>query len=245
MIKPGMKKEEKHMEVEIWSDVMCPWCYIGKRRFGAALDRFPEKHKVRVTWKSFQLNPGMKTDPDKSINAYLAEIKGWAIERAQQSNDYVTALAAKEGLTYRFDRAIVANSFDAHRLLQMAKAHDLGDAAEERLFHAYFTEGKNTADHATLVTLGAEIGLDRDEVAQMLRNNTFAAEVRQDVTEAQQLGIRGVPFYVIDRKYGISGAQETGVFLQALRTAFAERQARPSEPLPGGDACGVEGDCAD
>ncbi len=148
------------MKVEIWSDVMCPFCYIGKRRFENALEQFPDKGQIEVVWKSFQLNPAMKTEPGKNINEYLAETKGWTLSYARQMNDYVTNMAKEVGLHYDFDKAIVANSFDAHRLIQLAKDNGKGDAMEEKLFKAYFTEGKNMADHETLIQLGTEIGLD-------------------------------------------------------------------------------------
>jgi predicted DsbA family dithiol-disulfide isomerase len=148
------------MKVEIWSDVMCPFCYIGKRKFEKALDQFPQKEKIQVEWKSFQLNPQMKTEPGKSINDYLAEVKGWTPDYAQQVNDHVTGLASEVGLEYNMDKAVVANSFDAHRFVQFAKTKGLGDAAEEQLFKAYFTDGKDTSNLDTLVELGSEIGLD-------------------------------------------------------------------------------------
>ncbi|WP_460994857.1 DsbA family oxidoreductase [Spirosoma harenae] len=210
------------MEVEIWSDVMCPFCYIGKRKFEEGLAQFAHKNDVKVTWKSFQLNPAMKTEPGKNINQYLAEVKGWSLDQAQQMNDRVTAMAREVGLDYHFDQAVVANSWDAHRFVQLAKSHGLGDAAEERLFRAYFTEGKNTADHTTLVELGTDIGLEASEVKQVLASDAYTTEVRQDLYEAQQLGIRGVPFFVLNRRYAVSGAQPSETFQGALETAWAE-----------------------
>ncbi|MBD2701373.1 DsbA family oxidoreductase [Spirosoma sp. BT702] len=210
------------MEVEIWSDVMCPFCYIGKRKFEAGLAQFAHKEDVTITWKSFQLNPAMETDPSKNINQYLADIKGWSLEQAEQMNARVTDIAREVGLDYHFDQAIVANSWDAHRFIQLAKKHGLGDAAEERLFRAYFTEGKNTADHATLVELGEGIGLDTSEIEAMLVSDDYTDAVRQDVYEAQQLGVRGVPFFVINRRYAVSGAQQPETFQGALETAWAE-----------------------
>ncbi|WP_338876706.1 DsbA family oxidoreductase [Spirosoma sp. SC4-14] len=210
------------MDVEIWSDVMCPFCYIGKRKFEQALSQFPHNEQINVVWKSFQLNPAMKTDPGKNINEYLAEVKGWSVEQARQMNDRVTAMAQEVGLAYDFDRAIVANSFDAHRLIQLAKTKGLGDAAEERLFRAYFTEGRNTADHATLLELGTAIGLDATEVQTVLAGDAFADDVNRDIYEAQQVGARGVPFFVLNRRYAVSGAQAPETFLGALNTAWAE-----------------------
>ena len=211
------------MKIEIWSDVMCPFCYIGKRRFESALAKFEHKEQVEIIWKSFQLNPQMVTDPQKNINQYLAEIKGWTLDQAESMNNRVTQMAAAEGLHYDFDKAIVANSFDAHRLIQLAKTHNKGDEAEERLFKAYFSEGKNTADRSTLIQLGTEIGLEKNEVVKMLEGNSFATEVQKDISEARQVGIDGVPFFLIDRTYGISGAQQTEIFLETLNKSWMEK----------------------
>ncbi|ARK12767.1 DsbA family oxidoreductase [Fibrella sp. ES10-3-2-2] len=210
------------MDVEIWSDVMCPFCYIGKRKFEHALREFSHKDQVNVVWKSFQLNPDMKTEPGKNINQYLAEIKGWSLDEAKQMNDRVTAMAREVGLSYDFDKAVVANSWDAHRLIQLAKQHGLGDAAEERLFLAYFTQGRDTSDHATLLELGTEIGLNATTVQEMLTSNQFAEAVSRDIYEAQQVGARGVPFFVLDRRYAVSGAQQPDTFLNALNTAWSD-----------------------
>lgn len=208
------------MKVEIWSDVMCPFCYIGKRKFESALEKFQGKENIEIVWKSFQLNPSMKTDPAKNINQYLAENKGWSLQYAREMNDYVTNMAREAGLHYDFDKVVVANSFDAHRLIQMAKKKGKGDAAEERLFKAYFTEGKNTADHSTLIQLGKEIGLDDSEVKTMLAGKEFSEEVQKDLSEADQIGVTGVPFFVFDRKYAVSGAQDSKIFLDTLTKAW-------------------------
>jgi predicted DsbA family dithiol-disulfide isomerase len=209
------------MNIEIWSDMMCPFCYLGKRRLEEALQSFPGKDGVGITWKSFQLNPDMKTEPGKSITQYLMEKKGWSLEHTRQAHDRLTKAAAEAGLLYDFDRAVVANSFDAHRLVQFAKARGLGDAMEERLFKGYFSEGANIADHATLLKLAGEAGLDRTEAETVLESDAYSAEVKADVREAQQLGVTGVPFFVFDRKFAVSGAQDTGVFLKALERAQA------------------------
>ena len=218
------------MEVEIWSDIMCPFCYIGKRKFEQALSQFPHQDQVKITWKSFQLNPDMKTEPDRSINDYLADMKGWSLDEARAMNDRVTAMAREVGLSYDFDRAVVANSFDAHRLIQLAKANGLGDAIEERLFKAYFTEGRNVADQATLLELGMEIGLDKIAIETLLSSDQFSREVKQDVYEAQQVGARGVPFFVLNRRYAVSGAQQPQTFLGALQTAWSEWEKTQPKP---------------
>ncbi len=210
------------MKIEIWSDMMCPFCYIGKRRLEAALDQFSGKQQVEITWKSFQLNPDMPTEPGKSITTYLAEIKGWTLEYSRQMHAGLTASAKELGLHYDFDHAVVANSFDAHRLVQLAKTKHLGDVMEERFFKAYFSEGENIADHKVLLQLGIEVGLPEVEIREVLATDAFAGAVRQDVKEARNIGVNGVPFFVFDRKYAVSGAQDTKVFLQVLEKALAD-----------------------
>ncbi len=212
----------KTMKIEIWSDVMCPFCYIGKRKFEAALEKFEGKDNVVVVWKSFQLNPDMVTDTGKSTVDHLAESKGWTKEYTRETMSYVVNMAKEVGLNYNFDKAVVANSFDAHRIIQLAKTLGKGDAMEERLFKAYFVEGKNTADHGTLLALATEVGLPEADVKAVLSSDKFASEVKRDIAESEQLGIRGVPFFVIDRKYGISGAQDSQVFLDSLNKALKQ-----------------------
>ena len=231
------------MKVEIWSDVMCPFCYIGKRKFELALEKFPQRDTVEITWKSFQLNPDMITDPDKNINQYLAEVKGWSVKQAEDANNYVTDIAKKVGLTYNMDKSIVANSFDAHRLSHLAKKYNKQDALEERLFLAYFTEGKNTADHDTLIAIGVEIGLEENEIKSMLESNEFSAEVNRDILEAQMVGARGVPFFVFDRKYAVSGAQDPAAFEQVLNTIWEEQTKLTPITINenAGDVCGPDG----
>jgi predicted DsbA family dithiol-disulfide isomerase len=212
------------MKVEIWSDVMCPFCYIGKRRFENALQGFEHKDEIEIEWKSFQLNPDMKTDPSTNIDQYLADVKGFTIDHARQLNAHVTQMAAEAGLTYNFDKAVVANSFNAHRYSHLAKKHGLGIEAEEQLFKAYFTDGKNIDDTDTLIQLGTELGITTNEVKQTLESDAYADEVRHDIAEAQYLGIQGVPFFVLNNKYGISSAQAVPVFEQTLQKAFDEWQ---------------------
>lgn len=234
------------MKVEIWSDIMCPFCYIGKRRFEAALEQFPGKDNITVEWKSFQLNPSLQSQPGKDVYDYVAEIKGQSREWSLTVHEQMTGTAKDAGLTYNFDKAVIANSFDAHRLIQLAKKHQLGDAAEERLFYAYFTEGKDMSNHETLLELGVEIGLDKAEIAAVLQSGDLAAAVNQDVNEAQQLGIRGVPFFVLDRKFGVSGAQPVDAFTQALEQAYGEwKKTQPVMELEtlSGQVCTPDGDC--
>lgn len=227
------------MKVEIWSDIMCPFCYIGKRRFEAAIEQFPGAENIEVEWHSFQLDPTIQSGHGDNLYSYLSKRKGIPYQQAEEMNRQVSASAAQLGLTYNLDKAVVANSFDAHRLIQYAKQHQLGDEAEERLFRAYFTEGKDMSDHATLAELAKEIGLEEEPVRQMLAGNQFATEVRKDINEAETLGIRGVPFFVFDRKYGVSGAQPSEAFLQALTKSVEEWQGDALN----GQVCTPDGEC--
>lgn len=212
------------MKVEIWSDVMCPFCYIGKRRFEHALAEFENKDTVEIEWKSFQLNPLLKTDLSISVNDYLAETKGWHPEYARQLNEQVTEMAAQVGLTYNMDHAVVANSFNAHRFTHLTKQYGLGIEAEEVLFKAYFTNGQNIDDIDTLAVLGESIGLDPALVKQTLSGKEFTNNVYEDLREAEELGIRAVPFFVINRKYAVSGAQPEAVFLDAMQKAYQDKE---------------------
>ena len=212
--------ENHKLKIEIWSDVMCPFCYIGKRKIEKALDEFPNKEKVEIEWKSFQLDPTTKSQPGKSTYDYLAEKYGrdrqWSIEM----HENVTNQAKSEGLEYNFDKAVIANSFDAHRLSHLAKKHGKGNDLEELIFKAYFTEGKDVSEIETLVELGTNVGLDETEIRNMLASNQYKDAVQNDIMEAQQIGVRGVPFFVLDRKYAISGAQPNEVFRDTLEKAW-------------------------
>jgi len=237
------------MKVEIWSDVMCPFCYIGKRRFETALQQLGEDaSQVELIWKSFQLDPDMESDSTKNTYQYLAERKGMSYEQSVNMHQNVVAMAKEVGLDYHFEKAVVANSFDAHRLSHLAKAHGLGNALEEVLFKAYFTDGKNIADLETLVVLGVSVGLVETEIREMLASNLYAAAIQADIYEAQQIGVRGVPFFVFDRKYAISGAQSTEVFSETLTKAFAEwLVANPTNQLEvlDGPSCTPDGECTE
>jgi len=210
------------MKVEIWSDVACPFCYIGKRRFEEALEQFEGKEQVEVEWKSFQLNPDLKPKSEQNIYAYLAEAKGWTVDYAREVSKQVCDMAESVGLHYNMDQTIVANTADAHRLIQLAKSKGLGDAMEEQLFQAYFMQGKNVGDHATLIRLATDAGLNAQEAEETLNSNAFADAVELDAYEGSQLGVSGVPFFVFDRKYGISGAQPLEVFERTFLQSWQE-----------------------
>ena len=210
------------MKIEIWSDVMCPFCYIGKRNFETALARFKDKEEVEIIWKSFQLDPTLPEVAQESQHDYLVKSKGMSPAQVESMLENVTRMAKRAGLDYHLDRSVMVNSFRAHRLIQLAKNEGLGDEAEERLFRAYFTEGLDIADTDTLTRLGKEIGLDEGDIQEALTDNRYAELIRNDIEEAQALGIRGVPFFVFDRKYGGSGAQPPEQFLQTLEKSFSE-----------------------
>jgi protein disulfide-isomerase len=215
---------QEKMKVEIWSDVMCPYCYIGKRKFELALKEMLQKDQVEVEWKSFQLNPSLKYEPGVNSYDYLARIKGKSREWSETVHNNLTRMAQSFGLDYRFGQTKITNSFDAHRVIQLSKKYGRSNEMEELLFKAYFTDGELISDHATLTRLATEAGLPEEEVALALESNQYADKVHQDIAEARQLGTSGVPFFVLDRKYAIVGAQDSAVFKQALEKALAEKE---------------------
>jgi len=207
--------------VEIWSDVVCPWCYVGKRHFEEALSRFPHRDEVSVVWRSFELDPTAPVRSELTMSEVLQRKYRMTEDQAEEANARMTVLAAGVGLEYHLDRVQRSNTLDAHRLVHLAATHDLADATEERLMSAYFTEGANIGDRSTLVGLAAEVGLDTDEVERMLAGDDFTAEVRSDEARAAALGAGGVPFFVIDDRYGVSGAQPADALLDVLEQAWA------------------------
>lgn len=219
---------------------MCPFCYLGKRRFAKALAEFADRDDVEVIWKSFQLNPSLETDPDISVTQYLAREKGLDVRVAEQMNDRVARMARQDGPIYNFDEIVLANTFDAHRLIHFARSQGLQDQVMEKLFSAYFTEGRNVDDRATLIELGRGVGLDGDAVATMLDSDAYTAEVNSDIEEARQLGISGVPFFVFDRAYAVSGAQDAEVFTDALRQSLDHWRIHPGPELPSRATISVE-----
>ncbi|HET8758866.1 MAG TPA: DsbA family oxidoreductase [Solirubrobacteraceae bacterium] len=203
------------LKVEIWSDVVCPWCYIGKRRFEAAVERFDGE--VDVTWRSFELDPQAPAVREHTASEHLAAKYGMSHEQAEASHAQMTELAAQEGLEYHFERARGGNSFDAHRLIHLAAANGLQDEAIERLMRGYFTDGLAIGDRAALMALAADMGLD----GGALEGDAYSEAVRADEELAQRIGIQGVPFFVLDRRYGVSGAQPAELLVQALEKACA------------------------
>ncbi len=210
------------MRVEIWSDIVCPWCYIGKRRFETALSQFDHADEVDVVWKSFQLNPEQPKGKPEPVAEHLAAKYGVSVDEARAMNDRVKGIAAEEGLAYDLDRYTMVNTFDAHRLTHFAKKHGLGAELHERLLRAQLIEGEVLEDPDTLVRLAAEVGIPEADARRVVESDAYTNDVNADIDELRSLGGNGVPFFVIDRRYGVSGAQPAELFLNALETAYQE-----------------------
>ncbi|WP_084964970.1 DsbA family oxidoreductase [Thermoactinospora rubra] len=230
------------MTVDIWSDLLCPWCYIGKRRFERALSAFAHREAVLVRWRSFELDPGLGSEPHLTLpERHLRDVGGTPAQAAQRLAA-VADLAAAEGLDYRLDRALPVNSFDAHRLAHYGEHAGKGEAVRERLLRAYTSEGAVLSDLETLVRLGVEAGLDADATRRVLTGSDFADAVRADEIEAARLGVHGVPTFVFAGRYAVSGAQPAEVFTELLTQAWEETMPRPGA-TPGDSACSVERGC--
>jgi predicted DsbA family dithiol-disulfide isomerase len=227
------------LQVEIWSDIACPWCYVGKRRFEAALAGFEHREQVEVIWRAFELDPDAPHEREGERAARLAEKYNTTVERAREMEQHMTDVAAGDGLGFRFDIARSGNTFDAHRVVHLAAVHGLQDAMKERLMKAYLEEGELMSDHDTLVRLGTEVALPRDELIDTLASDRFAAEVRDEERTAFGFGINAVPTFVVDRQFGISGAQPPELLLEMLRRGWAART--PMEIVTGGEVCGPDG----
>ncbi len=233
------------MKIEVWSDYVCPFCYIGKRRLEHALERFPHQDQVEVVYKSFELDPNAHVHIEGDIHDLLAGKYGMSREQAIASNRSVGEAANGVGLHYDFDRMRYTNTFDAHRVAHFAAEKGLSQAVTERLMQAYFTEGAFLGDPEEIAKLAAEAGLDKDEVLGVLNSDAYAQNVRADEEQATQLGVRGVPFFVLDGKFAVSGAQPDEVFDQALTRAWGERSPLTVLGADDGDAEGCsDGSCA-
>jgi predicted DsbA family dithiol-disulfide isomerase len=227
-----------NVEIEIWSDVACPWCYVGKRRFEAALAQFEHADDVQVVWRSFELDPQAPAQRGGDRAEHLARKYGMSVEQARQAEQQMTETAAGDGLDFRFDIARAGNTFDAHRVVHLAHRHGVQDAMKERLLLAYFTQGELISDRDTLVRLAVEVGLPEGEVAEALATDAYADEVREDERAAAGLGISAVPTFVVDRALGASGAQPPEALLGLLRQGWANRGP---VTVATGESCGVDG----
>jgi predicted DsbA family dithiol-disulfide isomerase len=223
------------MQVEVWSDVVCPWCYIGKRRLESALEQFPHRDQVEVVWRSFQLDPSIPEGETHATLPALAAKYGASVEQMRGNMAHVEELAAAEGLDYHLADGISGNTLLAHELLHLAAEHGKRNELKERLLHAYFEEGRSVFDVDSLVALGAEVGLDETEAREVLTDRRYLDAVRQDAATAQALGATGVPFFVVDRTYGAAGAQPPELLLQILERAWAD--AHPLITVPDADGC--------
>lgn len=230
------------MRVEIWSDVVCPWCYIGKRRFEQALAQFERADEVEVTWRSFELDPNAPRVQTEPHAERLARKYGVSLAQVEAMNARLIGEAKKEGLDFRLIESKGGNTFDAHRLIHLAASGGRAGEMQERLMKAYFTEGVAIGERGELVRLAVDVGLDEAEVKAMLSSDQFASEVRADEARAREFGISGVPFFAIDERYGVSGAQPAEAILEALQQAYAESKMA----VVGGDDAGscADGSCA-
>lgn len=220
------------MKVEIWSDVMCPFCYIGKRHLEKAMETLPFNKEIEIEWKSYQLNPEYHNTSNESLYDYLARAKGMTVAQAKQMTGSVVEMAVNAGLSLDFEHSVPANSFDAHRFIHFAKSKGLQNEAEEELFKAHFIGGKDISNKEALVEIGQTMGLLKEELERLFAGDEFAEAVRYDVYESQQMGVRGVPYFVLDRKYALSGAQPIETFTAALTQSFTEwKETQPKNSL--------------
>jgi predicted DsbA family dithiol-disulfide isomerase len=234
------------MQLEIWSDIACPWCYVGKRRMEKALEQFEHRDDVEVTWRSFELDPDAPAERDVSHAELIADKYGRTLEEVAAMDAQLTAVAAGEGIDMKLSQSRSGNTFDGHRVIHLAAAHGLQGAMKERLVHAYFTEGALISDHETLIALAVEVGLPEAEAREVLLTERYAEDVRDDERIARGAGISAVPTFVIDRKFGASGAQDPQVLLDFLRHGWSQRELQPITMMgeagaAEGDACGPDG----
>ncbi|MEC5174458.1 DsbA family oxidoreductase [Chryseobacterium nepalense] len=228
------------MKVEIWSDVMCPFCYIGKNNFEKALEKLPFKDEIEVEWKSFQLDPTLNPYEIKTTFDYFREKKGVPEVQAKQMVEQVSQMGNTAGISFNFDKAIITNTFSAHKLLHLAKKYKKANEMEEALFIAHFIEGKNVGDINTLVDIAGSLGINTDEARKVLTSEEFDDEVKHDFSEAKDHGISGVPFFILNGKYAVSGAQPVDFFAGALQQTYDETVA-PLKNLSGDDnSCGTD-----
>ncbi len=232
----------KSLRIDVWSDIACPWCYVGKRRLEAALAKFPHRDAVKVVWRAFELDPSAPPERPSDVGyaERLGKKYGCSRKEAEGMLTHMTDVAATDGLAFHFERIRSGNTFDAHRVLHLAGERGKQDAVKERYLLAYMTEGEPIGDPETLVRLAAEAGLDAEEVRATLASDAFAREVREDENEARQLGISGVPFFVLDGRLAVSGAQPAELLLRALDQAWKEIESKP-EVFAEGAACGPDG----
>jgi predicted DsbA family dithiol-disulfide isomerase len=238
---PGSGVTASPITIDVWSDVACPWCYIGKRKLEAAVAQFALRDQVQLTWHSFQLDPSAPAVSAQKVTEMLGRKYGLPPAQVTEMMNRVDGAAREVGLKLRLADSVLGNTFDAHRLIHFAASKGQQDAAKERLFQAYFVEGLPVGDHATLQNLAAELGYDAGEVADMLGSGQFTEAVKADLAQARANGITGVPFFVFQKRYAVSGAQPTATLLQILQRVAAELP--PEVVAPAADQCDDDG-CA-
>lgn len=236
------------MKVEIWSDIACPFCYIGKKNYEKALEKFDDASNIEIEWYSFQLDPTIPEEgnEDLSMMTYLEQRKGMPASQIKEMFGNISQMGENVGIEFNFDKAVIANTLHAHRLLQLAKTKGISNEAEEALFKAYFTDGVDIGSFQELKKIGIAIGLEESELEEVLHGDKFLYEVNQDIREASNIGVQGVPFFVFNRKYGVSGAQPVEAFLETMNKAFSDwRKENPVLKMGGsvGGSCDVEGNC--
>ncbi|WP_353856494.1 DsbA family oxidoreductase [Bacillus sp. Bos-x628] len=230
------------MKVQIWSDVACPFCYIGKKQLEAALEQFPQRDQVEVEFKSFELDPHAPKQVDYDVHDMLVKKYGMSRSQAIAMNEQVKQVGKEKGVDFQFDPIILTNTFDAHRFVQYASKAGKGDIVMGELFKAYFTDGKHVGDHKILLDIAKKVGLDQGELQKVLDGQEYAEDVRSDETEAKELGISAVPFFLINDKYSVAGAQSSDTFLRTLETAWNEQAGQTSNGAFHETAC-ADGMC--
>ncbi|WP_294286118.1 DsbA family oxidoreductase [uncultured Chryseobacterium sp.] len=229
------------MKIEIWSDIMCPFCYIGKNNFEEALAKLPFRDEVEVEWKSFQLDPSLNPKETQNTFDYLREKKGFPEAQAQQMLSQVKQMGAGAGIDFHFEKAVITNTFSAHKILHLAKKYKKSNEMEEALFIAHFIDGKNVGDHGILIALAISLGIDQEEARQVLHSDTFDDAIGKDIQEARDNGVSGVPFFILNGKYAVSGAQPTELFVNALQQTYDETVVPLKIQTDNGASCDADG----
>ena len=233
------------MKINIWSDIRCPFCFVGKRKFEKALEKFPHAEQLEIIWHSFQLDPNLVTQTDINPYEYFAKAKGITVERAKAMHSGAEMAGKEAGIDFNFDDSKVANSFKGHLMIQLSKTKNLVNEMEEALFEAQFLKGQNIDNEETLINIAKSIGFSEEEAKNALQSDELAYLVKQDMQLAAQLGINAVPFFVINDKYGISGAQQPELFLEALEKTWTEfsNGDKGLQLINSGDSCNIDGNC--
>lgn len=233
------------MKVNIWSDVRCPFCYVGKKKFEKALEKFPQAENIEVVWHSFQLDPDLETQPDRDPYEFFSEIKGISTEQAKAMHEHAKNAGREAGIEFNFDNSKIANSYKAHLLIQLAKQKGVADAMEEALFKAQFIDAENIDDESTLLKVATSIGITEEDAKKAFNSDELSHAVAQDGLMARQLGINAVPFFVFNDKYGVSGAQQPEHFLEVLTKSYEEFSAgdKGLQIISSGESCDADGNC--